>query len=444
VAGFEVLRVAAPEQRPGQLLDFALDAPREGDRGDGYAMPLSGWVLGTSSPATAVEVVHQGNVVQTAPVLGQLVNVAKGHPELKQAHPDVPEQTRCGFEALVGLLGLPREFELELVAALADGERAPLATVVATREPLRTSFQPSIQPLMVTSPGRTGTTWLMRMLGAHPSIVVHDEYPYESWMGKYWAHTVKVLSDPANPVQSVRAHGFDLDPYHAGHNPFYTQRVVRHEPLRQWLARDYVERLAGFFQQTIDGWYATVARHQGTEAPVYFAEKQMWRLTFSPPLTWELYPDAKEVFLVRDFRDAALSKIAFNLREPGIVKGGMAGKTPELYVRENLRTEALAFQRAWSDRGERGHLMRYEDLVSQPAGTLAALLEYLEIDSGPQAVEQMLAATPEISVHRTTPDVAASVGRWRREGDEALQAACRETFADLLAAFGYDDEGEER
>ena len=145
---------------------------------------------------------------------------------------------------------------------------------------------------------------------------------------------------------------------------------------------------------------------------------------------------------MRDFRDAALSKIAFNVREPGIVKGGMAGKTPEQYVRENLRREALAFQRAWSERGERGHLMRYEDLVSQPAPTLRALLEYLEIESGAQAVEQMLAATPEISLHRTTPDVSASVGRWRREDDDALQAAFRETFADVLVAFGYDDEGE--
>ncbi len=386
---------------------------------------------------------HQGNVVQTARVLGQLVNVARGHPELKQAHPDVPEQTRCGFEALIGLLGLPREFELELVATFTDGERALLATVVATRETLRTSFQPSIQPLMVTSTGRTGTTWLMRMLGAHPSIVVHDEYPYESWMGKYLAHTLKVLSDPANPAQSARAHGFDLDPHHAGHNPFFTRRVVRHEPLRQWLARDYVERLADFFQQTIDDWYATVARNQGTEAPLYFAEKQMWRLSFSPPLTRELYPNAKEVFLVRDFRDAALSKIAFNVKEPGIVKGGMAGKTPEQYVRENLRKEALSFQRAWNERGEHGHLMRYEDLVSRPAATLAALLDYLEIDSGAQAVEQMIAATPEISLHRTTPDVSASVGRWRRESDEALRAAFRETFADVLVAFGYD-EGEPR
>ena len=362
MAGFEVLRVAPPQQRPEQLLDFALDTPREGDRADGFAMPLSGWVLGATSPATGVEVVHQGNVVQTALVLGQLVNVAREHPQLKQAHPDVPEQTRCGFEALVGLFGLPREFELELVATFADGERALLATVVATRETLRTSFQPSIQPLMVTSPGRTGTTWLMRMLGAHPSIVVHDEYPYESWMGKYWAHTVKVLSDPANPAQSARAHGFDLDPHHAGHNPFFTRRVVRHEPLRQWLAGDYVERLAGFFQQTIDDWYSTVARTQGTETPLYFAEKQMWRLSFSPPLTWELYPNAKEIFLVRDFRDAALSKIAFNVREPGIVKGGMAGKTPEQYAAREPAQGGARF----STRMERARRARPPDALRGP------------------------------------------------------------------------------
>ncbi len=437
MAAFEILSVALPEQPSAGLLDFELAEPRSEETSELHAVQVSGWVLGDDRSPTVVEVRHDERVVQSAPVLGAVENVARWHPELRVRHPDVSGEVRCGFEALVGLVGLASTFQLELVVVFDDGSRVRLATVEGRREPVRSSYEPRLLPLMVTSPGRTGTTWLMKMLTGHPRIVVHDVYPYESWAAKYWAHAFKVLTDPANTVHSGRVHGFDIDSFHAGSNPFFTARLARNPELGPWLGRSHVERLAAFVQETIDDWYLTIARMQGSEDPAFFAEKQMTRPSFTPPLVWELYPRAKEVFLVRDFRDMACSKIAFNTAEPGLVKGQLAGKTQEEYLRQNLRSEALAFQRAWRARRDRGHLMRYEDLVFHPLETLSALLDYLGLER--DAVETMLAATPDIQVHRTAPDLEASVGRWWREGDDAFQALCQEVFVDVLEEFGYSD-----
>jgi hypothetical protein len=195
--------------------------------------------------------------------------------------------------------------------------------------------------------------------------------------------------------------------------------------------------MAAFFLETIDDWYLTLARSQGADRPRYFAEKQMTRHAFSPVLMWELYPRAKEVFLVRDFRDLACSHISFSTdSETGEARGKLAGKAREEYVRHNVRGLAEDLRDAWRARRERAHLLRYEDLVLRPGDVLPELLAYLELESGPDTVAGMLDAEL-VESHVTSPDAKQSVGRWRRE-DAAFQALCDNVFKDLLEEFGYE------
>jgi hypothetical protein len=116
---------------------------------------------------------------------------------------------------------------------------------------------------------------------------------------------------------------------------------------------------------------------------------------------------------------------------------------------------ALDLRKSWQTRGHRGHLVRYEDLVYKPDQTLAGLLEYLELDALPTTIEQMLRAgadpTPAligssydpalVAEHRTTQDLKESIGRWRRESDEAVRDLCDDVFADVLGDFGYARSG---
>jgi hypothetical protein len=79
------------------------------------------------------------------------------------------------------------------------------------------------------------------------------------------------------------------------------------------------------------------------------------------------------------------------------------------------------------------------------------MLEYLELDSSPETVGEVLARGSEkvlalpgfsyeasaVASHRTMPDLNATVGRWQSEGDESLRALAEEVFGEALREFGY-------
>jgi hypothetical protein len=197
-----------------------------------------------------------------------------------------------------------------------------------------------------------------------------------------------------------------------------------------------------------------LAQSQEQQVPVYFAEKHMWPQDI-PVLARELYPDAKEVFLVRDFRDMAASILAFDRKRgfPGF--GRPDNITDEQYMRGDLRQMALDMRTSWQSREAHAHLLRYEDLVLEPEKTLAALLAYLQLDASPPMTQHMLeiggqplpdlpgtSITPRsfVDQHRTTDDLKSSIGRWRQSGDE-FRDLCDEVFGDVLSDFGYTGSG---
>jgi hypothetical protein len=166
---------------------------------------------------------------------------------------------------------------------------------------------------------------------------------------------------------------------------------------------------------------------------------------------WELYPRAKELFLVRDFRDMASSILSFD-RQRGFAGFDRADGTSDAdYVKGELRQMALGLRQSWRDRGARAHLVRYEDLVLQSRETVASMLDYLEVDASPAAIDEMLARASEdvlslpgsshepaeVGMHRTISDPTATIGRWRREGDDAFTQLAQEAFGDVLTDFGY-------
>ena len=72
----------------------------------------------------------------------------------------------------LGPEGVPEVRELD-----PDGSRADVALISGQRRALETGYAPRLQPLLVNSFGRTGTTLLMRMLAAHPAVVTYARPP---------------------------------------------------------------------------------------------------------------------------------------------------------------------------------------------------------------------------------------------------------------------------
>ena len=418
-----------------QLAGFAVERPRAGERTEGHVLRVAGWVAGRGRRARAVEVVYHGRALQVAPAHGVRNDV--GTPEAR------------AWEALVGLVGLRPDAELELRVVLDDESSVSAGRLRLRRAPIRSEFEPRLQPLILTSLGRSGSTWLMKMFAAHPEIVVMRRFPYESSAAKYWMHALKVLSGPADLTQSAHPDTFQSDWNWVGSNPYYDPPALDHPERAAWLAGEQVERLARFFQENVDQWYTTVARSQGQEGPRYFAEKHLWP-NYIPLLMRELYPHAREVFLARDFRDVACSALLVDERRgfPGV--GREPGTSEADYVRDVVRRMATDLQRSWEARGAGAHLVRYEDMARRPQETLTALLTYLGVDESAGTVERVLrlAAQDVPDQPGTTFDPAlvanhragapeSSIGRWRQR-DEAFQDTLNEVLGDALAAFGYE------
>jgi hypothetical protein len=415
------------------VLEATIDTPVEGGTSDAWAVRVRGHVFAAGGPVREVVAVAPG--LMPAPAVTGLPT-----PEVAARHPEAPWAAACGFTLLVNTLILRRRFEFHLRVTLADGSRVKVVLISGERRLLETGYSPRLQPLLVNSFGRTGTTLLMQMLSAHPGVVVYNRPPYEARGGKYWMHMLKTLAAPTDARKRVGdPTEFHLEPLAAGGNPFYSAAFAAWPEVEAWSGSTYITDLAAFCQRSIDGWYLATAAAQGQAiAPlVYFAEKH-----FSdayPQLMRELYPEARELFLIRDFRDMVASMLAYNARKGFGDFGRNLVASDEAWL-NYLHKTFLVLRAAWRDRGEPGSLVRYEDLVRDPAATLPPLLNLLGLEATQETVTHLLAAAdaPELHGHATAGSTSSSIGRWRHDLPPALRAAVEETFGDLLQEFGYE------
>jgi hypothetical protein len=294
---------------------------------------------------------------------------------------------------------------------------------------------------MVTSLGRTGSTWLMRMLAEHPGILAHRAHPHEVCPVRNWMQFLGALTESAPDAQSS-GEVASADAQWRVAYPLSNASGLLAPTMHGWFGRRFVEQAAEFFLRCGEDCYRELAAAQHETAPVYFAEKH---LPYEVPgIIWELYPRAREIFLVRDFRDMLCSIEAFNQKRGSAGFGRSFAASEEEYIL-NL-AECVNWQgMAWNNRRDRACLVRYEDLVARTPETLATILNYLGLPADGAQIEEMIARaavdTPDFREHRTTPSLPESVGRWRRDLPPELHAICQEAFGTALADFGYKAEG---
>src|ERR687897_2548666 len=93
---------------------------------------------------------------------------------------------------------------------------------------------------------------------------------------------------------------------------------------------------------------------------------------------------------------------AYNARKGFGDFGRKSARSDATWLAE-LRRGVVALRDAWRDRGEPGSLVRYEDLVRDPAATLPPLLSLLGLDAAPETVSRLIAAAgpdaPELRGH---------------------------------------------
>ena len=398
-----------------------------------FTFDLLGWVVGGQMRATRILAAQDGTPLWTT-------NVEEPRPQVAEMFPGNPGAHNAGFYACVSALALPHEFELKLTAVLRDNDARRLARL-ATIRGRRAALAPAahrFRPLMVTGFSRTGSNIFLRVLGEHPEVIAYRPFQSESRITHYWADVLRELAEPGGYRRQIRPYGL------AGRGWWLGDRMPMPWPyhdaqVEQEIAGKALDELVALSRHRIESVCERLATVCDRPQAVFLAEKHL--PGHAPTILWDLYPDAREVFLVRDFRDMIASIAAANRKWGGQPRFGRdAVSSDEAHVRqfEPWVTDMVA---SFARRRDRAHLVRYEELIRSPRETVAALASYLGVDDSTAALDRMVDSMSQSDAmsdqYRTAGTAEASIGRWQTDLDPAVAEACEEVFAPALEAFGY-------
>jgi hypothetical protein len=420
------------DQPAPALLGCWLDAPVSGDDVDEYSFTVCGWAVGRAAAVKGFQVLDGERIVAA-------VKPNQHRPDIVDTFAGAADVGTAGFELLVRTLELEPSFAVEVAVLLVDGTRARIATVSGRRSRMALSRNPRLNPVMLTTIGRSGSKWLALLLGCHPAVVAFEPQLREPHVSTYWSTVFRTLTDPRSYMRQIHARRLEEPRWWLGDDAAPVLEPIE-LGMASWLGTDAVHDLAAVCQQRTEAFYLELAQRVGKGEVRYFAEKFLLDRVLLD-LTLECFPRAREVILVRDFRDRLSSVFAWNERHGDHGFGHDAEMSKRRYLTERVLVDAHDLLERWQRQSERAHLLRYEDLVVEPHATLAALFDYLDIDSDPVTVDTVLemAAQPsELSdSHRTVDDPIQTIGRWRRDLPPELAQEASDILAPVLGAFGY-------
>jgi Sulfotransferase family len=407
-----------------------LDNPKAGFSSDLHALPVEGWAVGGSiGPVSAVEL--------TTPLATyERTALTVTRPDVAQ-HLDTDRGLQSGFSTMVSTLGLGRDFELVVNAVVNDAWH-PFAVIRGRTTYDRREPGGDPAPVLVIAHGRTGSTWLMRLLESHPAIVSYRPFEYELRVIAYWTKVALGLGSPRSFFQVLGAR-LSAERWWLGDGD--SLGLVPDAALADALGREGVDAVIELARERVTTTYRALGDLLEKPGFTRFAEKFPPESPLIEAASW-MYAGTKRVYLVRDPRDMALSINAYTARG-GARDFGRERAESELDFLDGLAADLTGFFALWQhDIGADSVLIRYEDLIQEPDRELQRVFNVLGVDASDVAVAETLAAAssevPQMREHRTAPDVKSSVERWRRDLSPAEQDQWTERFQEVLEAFGYE------
>ena len=302
----------------------------------------------------------------------------------------------------------------------------------------------SVPVFFVVGQQKSGTTWLMRMLDAHPEVLCKGEGRF---FGAEWRQRSLKDADVRRPASS-----------------FYNA-LLDAEYLRIWVERSVWssddptdEHLDNLTRLAVDYFLKnelvkTGKKMVGDKSPLLDPGtiKEISRI----------YPEAKVIHIIRDGRDAAVSA-AYHARNFSLAKKdtGTTREAPGDSVFSEHQLKKLA--RDWRKRvgrtvvegpallGDNYREVRYEDLLEKPEAVFGNLVKFLGAASDEETVRRCVAATSfeKLSRGRRPGQEDATsffrkgvVGDWRNVFTGRDKEIFKEEAGELLVELGYKEDG---
>jgi sulfotransferase family protein len=280
---------------------------------------------------------------------------------------------------------------------------------------------------------RSGSTWLLRVLGDHDTVVPVNEPMLGWYLGPF-------LSDlPGFGSAALDSRNFTL-------------RQVQEAKPSQFFADEFEHAWGPALRRMMrDRFAAHVQRYPprngAAHALVLIKEPNGSQ---SADIIMSALPRARFLFLLRDGRDVVDSDLAAHMPGAWVTKefpgaqGISEGERLDFVVQSARkwlwRTEVT--ERAYDAHPGPKRTMRYEELLADPAGQMRALLDWLGLD---MAEAELQAALDRHAFENVPAERrgsleffrAASPGLWRENLTAEEQAAMEEVMGPKLREHGY-------
>jgi hypothetical protein len=118
----ETVRLAQAESPSDALLGGKLEAPAEGAFVSARVCTIRGWTLTRDGRVIAVELLNGARLIQRA-------ELGVPRPDVRDRFPRIERAGIAGFRAIVNLLGVRDEIELDVRATLSDDRQVPIGSL---------------------------------------------------------------------------------------------------------------------------------------------------------------------------------------------------------------------------------------------------------------------------------------------------------------------------
>lgn len=342
----------------------------------------------------------------------------------------------CGFHGEFGFSLLPSPVTVDVTVREASGQYFPIYQLTVEHN---TELQPrrfSIRPLLLTTLGRTGSTWLSALLALHPEVVCQTEA--EPRLGLYWLSVLSAVSQPGSFLRKYDALDLSDSQWWLGGQGVHSGIIRSDDETERQLGFVSAQRFSQFVGVELSAHYRAIALRQG-KVPSFFLEKYLPNLY--PELMSRVIMDSKEIFLVRDWRDMVASIGSYSLKRGMDLFGTTRAAGRSVQIRDQV--DAVEMMRvSWGQRQDTALLVRYEDLVTDLPGQIERIFRYLQVDTNlatlSLVLENWIGRSSDFEEHRTTPSLSASIGRWKTDLSPEDGALASELYHDSLVCFGYE------
>lgn len=279
------------------------------------------------------------------------------------------------------------------------------------------------QTLVVNGVAKSGTTWVQRILNAHPEVFCPGE-------GKF-SHLLSGLPG------AVRDYNKALD---------YTNRVIYREQNFYNVWR--VEECVTAFQFCMALSWAT-SNHGRLDTVKYIGDKDTDYLSNIELWRDRLLPDARFIHVIRDGRDCAVSNL-LQKRRVGLeveMTGGSFYGFVDSYAK-GWSAKIVKFRKAFANLPERYHEVRYEDLLNAPTRTIKDLFCFLGVADDDALIKEISAASAfeRFSGGREKGEENQEsfyrkgiAGDWVNHFDERARSIFATNAGETLVSLGYRD-----